>query len=265
MGRNLPSLMMRLVITGTFVLMVVINSLANALPLNGRQTGEISDFYGNLFAPAGITFAIWGVIYLLLALHVLYQWGLFHRDARLDARVLSRVARLFALSSVANSVWIFAWHYDFIWLSMLLIISMLVLLILIAQTLQTAELTPREELFVRLPFSVYFGWITVATVANITAWLVSIKWSGWGLGEPVWAVIIIAVAAAIGTITMLRNRDIPYGLVLIWAFAGILLKHAIDTGFAGRYPEVIVTTIICLVVFFAAEATIVLRRRPRMA
>ena len=88
----------------------------------------------------------------------------------------------------------------------------------------------------RLPFSVYFGWITVATVANITVWLVSIEWSGLGLPDQIWAVLIIAVAAAIGTVTMLRNRDLAYGLVLVWAFVGILIKHTSQTGFGGQYP-----------------------------
>jgi hypothetical protein len=245
--------------------MVVVNTLANTIPLNGRQTGEVSDLYGNLFAPAGITFAIWGVIYILLALHVLYQWGVFHQPDRLSGPLLGKVGTLFSVSSVANSLWIFAWHYDFIWLSALLIISMLVLLILIIRELQTVELTTREELLVRLPFSVYFGWITVATVANITAWLVSIRWSGWGLSEPGWAVVIIAVAAAIGTATMLRNRDIAYGLVLLWAFLGILIKHTMGTGFAGKYPEVISTTVACLAIFAAGEAMIIWRKRPRGA
>lgn len=265
MSKKMPSVVTRLVVTITFVLMVFVNFLANALPLNGRQTGEVSDLYGNLFAPAGVTFAIWGLIYLLLGSHVLYQWGLFHRGGRLEGSLLSWIGTLFSLSSVANTGWILAWHYDFIWLSALLIISILLLLIAINQTIVRLELTPREELLVRLPFSVYFGWITVATVANITAWLVSIEWSGFGLSEPVWAVVIIAVAASIGTVTMLRNRDFAYGLVLIWAFIGIAIKHTSDAGFAGNYPAVIVTTIACIAVFAASVAMIVWRGRPRGA
>ena len=265
MNGKTANITVKVLVTVTFLVMVAVNGLANAIPLNGRQTGEVSDMYGNLFAPAGITFAIWGVIYLLLGLHVLYQWGIFHQPESRNGPLLSKVGILFSISSVANTAWIFAWHYDFIWLSALLIISILVLLILITRELQTVELTRREGLLVRLPFSVYFGWITVATVANITAWLVSIDWSGWGLSEPTWAVVIIAVAAAIGTTTMLRNRDFAYGLVLIWAFVGILLKHTMDTGFAGKYPEVITTTIACLAVFAVSEATIVLRRMRRTA
>lgn len=172
---------------------------------------------------------------------------------------------LFSLSSVANTLWVFAWHYDLIWLSALLIVSILILLVAINHSLVGLDLTRQEKLLVRLPFSVYFGWITVATVANITAWLVSIEWSGFGLGEPVWAVVVIAVAAAIGTATMLRNRDIAYGLVLIWAYIGIVIKHTSDDGFAGTYPAVITTTLACLAVFAASEAAILWRKRARRA
>ena len=261
MNENLASLPTRVLVTATFVLMVLVNGLANALPLNGRQTGEVSDAYPNLFAPAGLTFAIWGLIYALLALHVLYQWGLFHQSGRHHSALLGKVGLLFSLSSLANTAWVFAWHYDLIGLSTLLIISILVFLTLINRTLGAMSLTRRERLLVQVPFSIYFGWITVATVANITVWLVSINWSGFGLAESLWAVAIIAIAAAIGTFTMLKNRDVAYGLVLIWAFIGILTKHTSATGFAGAYNAVILTTSICLAVFLVAEFFLVLRNR----
>lgn len=253
----------RILVTLTYLAMVVVNALANTLPINGRQTGAVSDAYGNLFAPAGITFAIWGLIYFLLGAHVLYQLGLFHEGDRGDAGLLTKVGVLFAASSVANTAWVFAWHYDVIWLSALLLVSMLVLLILITKAIREATLTGRERLFVRLPFSVYFGWITVATVANITVWLVSTGWDGFGIDESVWAALIIVVAAAIGTVTMLRNRDVAYGLVLVWAYLGIVIKHTSDTGFDGQYPLVIGTTVVCLVVFLVAVALIVVRGRRR--
>ena len=143
----------------------------------------------------------------------------------------------------------------------MLIISILVFLTLINRTLGAMSLTRRERLLVQVPFSIYFGWITVATVANITVWLVSIEWSGFGLTESLWAVAIIAIAATIGTVIMLKNRDIAYGFVLIWAFIGILIKHTSATGFAGAYSTVIVTTIICLAAFLAGELFLVLRNR----
>ncbi len=265
MKEKSASLPVRIALTVTFALMVLVNGLANTLPINGRQTGEVSDAYPNLFAPAGITFAIWGLIYALLALHVLYQWGLFRQSGGLSSAVLEKVGLLFSLSSLANTAWVFAWHYDLIGLSTLLIITILVLLVLINRAIRGMSLTTGDRVLVQIPFSVYFGWLTVATVANITVWLVSIGWSGFGLSDEVWAVVIIAVAATIGTVTMLRNRDIAYGLVLIWAFIGILIKHSSATGFAGAYGAVIATTMISLAVFLAAEIFIVVRNRRTAA
>jgi hypothetical protein len=258
-------LTVKLFLTVTYLVMVATNYLANALPLNGRETGEVSDFYDNLFTPAGITFSIWGLIYALLAIHILYQWGLFHETGRQNGPLLRKVGILFSLSSLANTVWVFAWHYDQILLSTLIIITMLVLLATIAVTLRDAALSMREQWLVRLPFSVYFGWLTVATVANITVWLVSIGWDGFGIDNQVWAVIVVALAAAIGTLTMLRNRDIAYGLVLLWAFTGILIKHTTPEGWAGAYPAVIGTVIACLLVFAAAEGFVLWRKRGAMA
>jgi hypothetical protein len=252
----------------TYVAMIAVNVLANALPINGRTTGAISDAYENLFAPAGLTFAIWGVIYLLLGAHVLYQLGLFHgaddkRGAGESRRVsmLERVGVLFSLSSLANVAWILSWHYDLILVSTLLLATMLVLLILITRTILAADPSPRERAFVRLPFSVYFGWITVATIANITVWLVSIGWDGFGIPESTWAVAIIAVGAAIGTTVILRDSDIAYGLVLVWAYLGIWIKHTSSTGFNGAYPAVSTTALVGIAAFVVAGVLAVLRLR----
>ena len=252
----------------TYVAMIAVNVLANALPINGRTTGAVSDAYPNLFAPAGVTFAIWGLIYLLLGAHVLYQFGLFHvsddKGAVGESRrvsLLERVGVLFSLSSIANVAWILSWHYDLILVSTLLLATMLVLLILITRTILTADLTPRDRIFIRLPFSVYFGWITVATIANITVWLVSIGWGGGGIAESTWAVVIIAVGAVIGTAVILRDRDIAYGLVLVWAYLGIWIKHTSNTGFQGAYPAVAATALAGMAAFIMAGATVILRRR----
>lgn len=252
----------------TYVLMIAVNTLANALPINGRTTGGVSDAYQNLFAPAGLTFAIWGVIYLLLGAHVLFQLGLFRGEdaegapaASGPVAVLERVGVLFSLSSLANAAWILTWHYDFIGLSTLLLATMLVLLVLITRTILGAGLTGAGRVFVRLPFSVYFGWITVATIANITVWLVSIRWDGFGISAPTWAVAIIAVGALIGITVILRDRDIAYGLVLVWAYLGIWIKHNSEAGFGGAYPAVGGTALVGIAAFLVAGAVVVLRRR----
>jgi hypothetical protein len=251
----------------TYLAMITMNVLANALPLNGRRTGEVSDAYPSLFTPAGVTFSIWGVIYLLLGLHVLYQLGLF-RDTAPDVgrtALLNRVGVLFAISSLANTAWVFAWHYDVIALSAVLIVVILVCLILIADTLRVARLTTRERWLVGVPFSVYFGWTTVATVANITVLLVSLKWDGFGISASVWATAIVLIAMAIGTATMLHNRDVAYGVVLIWAYVGILIRQTSADGLDNRYPAIIAAVIASLVIFVGAEVVVVRRRRTPVA
>lgn len=250
-------------VTVTFLAMITMNALANALPLNGRNTGEVSQAYPSLFTPAGITFSIWSLIYLLLGAHVLYQLGLFRGglETPAESALLNRVGVLFSISSLANTAWIFAWHYDYIAISAVLTSVILTCLALISITLRSANLVGRQRWLIGLPFSVYFGWATVATVANITVLLVKYKWDGFGLSDSTWAVIIVGVAMAIGTVTMLRNRDAAYGLVLIWAFGGILLRQVSPGGLDGRYPPVIVAVVVSLVIFVIGEVLVLRQRR----
>lgn len=243
----------------TYLLMVTVNALAMILPINGVGTGQVSDFYKNLFAPAGVTFSIWGVIYLLLAGYTLYQFGLFQNGKSiLKQESFNKIGLYFSISSIANALWIFSWHYTIIPLSMFLMIVILVSLLLIVQEIKKAELSSRDRAFVRLPFSVYFGWITVATIANATVLLVTLGWNGFGLSEVTWTVIIIAVGFLIGGATTISNKDIAYGLVIIWGYTGILIKHTSDTGFAGQYPAVITTVLICIVLLVVAEVYVLI-------
>ena len=241
----------------TYLAMIIVNGLANALPINGMITGDISDSYPNLFAPTGITFIIWGVIYLLLAAHTAYQLGLFRKKGEeVKTALLKEVGILFSISSLANVAWIFAWHYKNILLSLLFMLIILVCLMLIYVRINKETLTANEKVFLRLPFSVYFGWITVATIANATVLLVSLMGSNLnllGISEVVWTVVILLIGLAIGAFTTFKNRDIPYGLVIVWAYIGILIKHRLaqPDGFNSQYPAVIVTVIISLVVLVA--------------
>jgi hypothetical protein len=233
-----------------YVAMVMVNVSANALPINNRSTGAISDAYPNLFAPAGLTFSIWGLIYLLLAGYVLYQFGLFGKEGvQKNEGLLRKVNVLFIATSLANIAWIFAWHYDFIGLSVLIMAALLLLLIKIADILRAEQMTAREKRFISDPFSIYFGWITVAAIANITVFLVSIDWNRFGIADYVWTSVILLVGALIGILRMRKDKNVAYGLVLIWAYLGILLKHQSAGGFGGQYPSVIATVILCLVLF----------------
>jgi len=255
MATNKTHTLIKIFTTVSFVVMVSINALANIIPINGVKTGQVSDFYSNLFTPASFTFAIWGLIYLLLAGYVLHQLGLFQSANKKD--LFDRVGLYFSVSSIANALWIFSWHYQLIALSMLLMIVILVCLILINQEITKKDLVLKEKFFIRLPFSIYFGWITVATIANATTLLVSLGWDGFGISGQVWTVIIIVTGLAIAIATMLKNKDIAYGLVIIWAYAGILIKHISINGFAFQYPAIIITVIISIILLLIVEAFII--------
>jgi len=208
--------LIRIVVLVTFLAMIAVNTLANTLPINGVTTGQISEFYPNLFTPAGLTFAIWGLIYALLGGYTLYQLEVFQdKTNNIKNKLLDNIGILFSISSIANATWIFSWHYGLIPLSIILMLIILICLILINQEINTEKLSKKEYFFIRLPFSVYFGWITVATIANATVLLVSLEWRGFGLAEEIWAVIIIFLGFIIGATTMLKNRDVAYGLVIV--------------------------------------------------
>jgi len=255
----------KFLVTLTFLLMVVVNSLANILPINGRMTGDISDGYANLFAPAGVTFSIWGLIYLMLGAYTLYQLD-WMRKNRTEKKygLMNQVGVIFSISSLANAAWIFAWHYDLIPLSMVLMLVLLVCLILINQMIGKETLNAKEALFIGLPFSIYFGWITVATIANATTLLVRLGWNGFGIADPTWTSIILVVGILIGCLVMVQNRDPAYGFVLIWAYAGIFIKHTSQSMLAGQYQGVINTVIFCLAVLAIMEVYVIFYRKKGM-
>lgn len=230
----------------TYIAMIIVNFLANGLPINNRSTGQISDAYPNLFAPAGLAFSIWGLIYILLAGYVLFQ---FVKKDQKNEELFSKINPLFIATSLANISWIFAWHYDYIGLSVLIMSVLLFLLIKIADVISVEKFTSLEKIFVWAPFSIYFGWISVAAIANITVFLVSIGWRGFGIVDFVWTSIILLVGSVIGILRMNKDKNIAYGLVFVWAYLGILLKHLSTSGFAGQYPSIIITVIICLIFF----------------
>jgi len=240
-----------------YVVMVGVNYLAVALPLGGRSTGQISDNYQNLFAPAGYAFSIWGLIYTLLGIYAVYQlW-------REKDELVEKVNKIFIVNALLNASWIFAWHYDLIWLSVIIMGGLLITLIKISNIFRGRALTPKETWLVRLPLSVYFGWITVATIANITVFLIYFGWNRFGLPDVFWTVAVLLVGALIGSWRMLHDRFTPYGLVLIWAYGAILFKHISEGGFAGKYPSVIWTAALCLLVFLATIVFISIKKKKK--
>ncbi|WP_040287405.1 hypothetical protein [Sporosarcina koreensis] len=264
MGRKRKFSRLGIIVLVTYAIMILMNYLANALPLNGMTTGEVSDSYSNLFAPAGYTFAIWGLIYVLLAFHVIYQLGFFRGGERSEVRQLTeRIAIWFSVSSVANALWIAAWHYGFLGISVILMMVILVSLIVITNMTGNAGLSMKERFFIRLPFTVYFGWITVATIADITAFLVKSGWGGWGLSDAAWTVIVLLLGAVIGILTILKTWSAPYGFVLVWAYIGIYSKHIAPDGWNEQYPGIILTVSICILLFGLLSLWVLIKRRKK--
>ena len=209
-----------------FLTMVFVNFLANYLPINGKNTGQLSNQYPNLFVPAPITFAIWGVIYLLLLIYCLKQSkGLFSSVVdNITAQTVLTVGFRFIITCVINATWIFAWHYEYVGASVVIMLLFLAQLIDINKRLDTLTiyLSNTSRFAVKAPFGLYLGWISVATVANITAFLVNIKWNRAGQTEVFWTCLLIMVAAFIISYTIIKVRNFYIGLVVIWAFSGII-------------------------------------------
>lgn len=247
----------KLMISISYVLMISVNALANILPINNLTTGQVSDSFPNLFAPTGLTFSIWGLIYLLLGAYVVYQ--LFSK--KINSKLSNQVNTLFIISSFTNSAWIFAWHYEVIWLTVILMLTLLASLIKIADVLNKEKLNSDEKLLYKIPFGIYFGWITVATIANITGFLVSIGWNGFALSDTTWMISILLIGSAITTWRMHKDSNLAYGLVPVWAYYGIWLKHTMPSGFGNSYPTIITTVIICIILLIVSNLALIVKKK----
>lgn len=218
---------------GTGVLAV--NALANALPINGLNTGEVSRFYPNLFVPAGFTFSIWSIIYLLMlgfmAISVKWMWN---APTLRPGLLAIEISPLFLVTCILNSGWILVWHHLMVGISVLIMLGFLTTLIITYLKLQKHKksITGYKKVFLYHFFVVYLGWISVATIANITAWLVSSKWSGFGLDPAYWSLTLITVAIVLAIVFVSIRRDHAYGWVIAWALFGIYAAQA------NSYPPI---------------------------
>ena len=230
---------------------IVVNGLANALPLNGLQTGEISDRFTVYFVPAGYVFSIWGLIYLGLVAFAIFQALPSQRqNPRLRA-----VGWWIALGGLANCAWIFLWHYEQFPLTIIAMLVLLCALVVTYLLLGTGRIaaSTAETWAARLPFSTYLGWITVATAANVTSLLDYLKWDRFGIAPEIWMGIVLAAVLVIAVMMNFTRRDVAYALVILWALAGISVKHA----------GVLAVTIPTWITFGLVALTLVVARWPR--
>lgn len=217
-----------------FAIVLVMNYLANALPLNNKTTGELSDSLPNLFVPAGLTFSIWGIIYLLIAVYCVIQF------MSASAEVNQKIGWFFVISCAFNALWILAWHYQKLPLSLFIMTGLLVTLIYL--NLQIRDIPMG---WIKAAFGIYLGWICIATIANVTALLVNYHWSGFGMSEQAWTVIMIAAGVLIVSLTLLRMQNPFIGLSVVWAFLGIYLKRQ------GDYRSIAIFAIAAMVIVAA--------------
>lgn len=226
----------------SFAVMVALNGLANALPLNGVTTGILSDEIPNLFVPAGLTFAVWGLIYaLLLGYAAAVLSAAFGKEA--SPRWAAADGWIFSVNAILNAAWIVAWHWRLVGLSLAIMLGVLATLIVLLERIHRADMvrpvaassglkaariggSELREFFLRVPILVYLGWICVATIANVTAFLVTAGWDGFGLSPSSWTVAMIAAGALVGLLLVLRRGAVSSALVVVWAYAGIVLKRA---------------------------------------
>lgn len=224
-----------------FILVIVVNYLSNALPLNGFTQKDLSDKYTSLFTPAGFTFSIWGVIYLSLATFLIYQ----ALPAQRNTAVLSGVGKFFIATCFLNIAWLFAWHYEFVALSLVIMLCLLATLVVIylGMKIDITEASWKEHLFLYLPFSLYTAWITVATVANLSILQNSMGWDNYLISETNWTLLKLAVVGVISAIVILRRNDFVYGLVIAWAAFGIMSKQVDTPVVAGAAMMLVALTI----------------------
>ena len=209
--------------------MLVMNYLANALPLNNKTTGELSDSFPNLFVPAGLTFSIWGVIYLLLIIYCVVQF------TGSDKEVISNISWLFGISCILNALWIVFWHYGKLPLSLLVMLGLLITLIFINISIRNLP-----SGIIKASFGIYLGWICIATIANVTALLVALNWNGFNISEEIWTMIMIFTGTLVVALTIYRLGNPFIGLSVVWAFIGIAIKRQDD------YRSIFISAIIAL-------------------
>jgi hypothetical protein len=253
-------LTVRVIAALSYVVMVAMNGLANALPLYGITTGAVSDAYFNLFAPAGLTFAIWGIIYVLLGGLVVVSFQIREHEV-----AFQRVLWAFSVSSWANTLWVIFWHQQAIVITLGLILVVFGSLWFAVVTLNRLTASARFIKWIVVPLQVYVAWITVAVIANTTTALVSLGFDGFGVDPAWWTMAVMIVGALVAVLSAKTLRSTAILAVFTWAYFGILLKHvSVNPGFNYAYPGVIVTASAALAAFVFAWLGLYQQRLDRL-
>lgn len=238
-----------------FLATLFFNALATSGVLNSQKTADISKKFNNLFTPANSTFAIWGVIYLLLFIYVAYTFIKLFKAEENQKNRLTSVSTLFIISCVLNILWLFSWHFNMILLSFVFMAGLFSVLYLINHKISKYknDMALVEKTMLSIPFSLYFGWISIALFANLMALLTSIS-SGYSNAEFTTSLIML-VAASFCIIYIYQNKNIVFGLAAIWSFSGLFIKHASEVdGFSKEYLGILI--LLSFIIFFISAITI---------
>ena len=245
---------MKIIVTWLlFIGVIAVNALANILPINGYNTGQISAFYPNTFVPAGFTFSIWGVIYLLLLFYTIgFTYYTLKQEQYPKAFALIECINIyFLLTCVFNMSWIVAWHYLQIELSVLIMLLFLSTLIQLFLTTKTTahDLNLTQRFILQTPFIVYLGWISVATIANITAFLVAYKWTAFSIAPVYWSASMIVIAIVLALLMVKKFQAVSFTLVVAWALWGIYNAQGPAAPILARLTAVGIGVLISAVLF----------------
>jgi len=204
---------------------LIVNILSNFFPPGGKNISEIANtiLQGVLITPANYAFAIWGLIYLGVIAYGIYQFN----PTRRSNSTIKQVNSLLILASLAQIVWVYLFTLRFFWLSVGAILIILLPLIRIYLLLKIGQPRASRERkwMVQIPFSIYLGWISVATIVNIASALYISGWNGWGIAAVGWTVIMLLISTVIGAIVAIQRGDIAFVLVFIWAYVAIAIRH----------------------------------------
>jgi translocator protein len=215
---NSNPIIIRAIASLMFAGTLLVNALANILPINNLNTGQVSALYPSLFTPAGVTFSFWSVIYFLLFGFVIFSW------IKKNDQLINAVLPWFILSCIFNITWILVWHFLYIGTSVCIMVFLLLTLIRIFHLIEEVREGTLYMLFVTVSFTIYLAWICVATIANISAFLVAVQWNAFAISEEIWTFFMMGIATLLGIVILFRNGKLEFALVIIWALAGIFLR-----------------------------------------
>lgn len=237
----------KIINTVAFAAMISVNLLANIIPIGGNTTAEVSEKYSNLFTPAPLTFAIWGVIYIMLAAFIIYQMNLSKRSDYAE-EIGEKTRNWFVISCILNIAWILTWHFNLTGLSVIMIVGMLFSLIMIMKKINNSQYSLAGRVFVKAGFEIYLGWILAASIANICVFAVRAGIKGTGSFASVCTALLLIAGALLGSYISVHYKSLLSLAAISWAYIGIIIRHLSASGFKGSYPVVYITAI-CSIVF----------------